>query len=67
VADLLHGKEEHVWADSGYRGAASRVDRDNVQWHIAARPSDIAKLPESRKKAAGEEARAPQGQRAREG
>jgi IS5 family transposase len=52
VADLLHGKEEHVWADSGYRGAASRVDRDNVQWHIAARPSDIAKLPESRKKAA---------------
>ena len=21
VADLLHGKEEHVWADSGYRGA----------------------------------------------
>jgi len=52
VADLLHGREEHVWADSGYRGAASRVDRDNVQWHIAARPSDIAKLPESRKKAA---------------
>ena len=21
MADLLHGKEEHVWADSGYRGA----------------------------------------------
>ena len=21
VADLLHGKEQHVWADSGYRGA----------------------------------------------
>src|SRR6202008_1693101 len=27
VAQLLHGKEEHVWADSGYRGAQSRVDR----------------------------------------
>jgi IS5 family transposase len=25
VADLLHGKEQHVWADSGYRGAQARV------------------------------------------
>jgi IS5 family transposase len=49
VADLLHGKEEHVWADSGYRGAQSRVQCD-VNWHIAARPSDIAKLPEGRAK-----------------
>lgn len=49
VADLLHGKEQQVWGDSGYRGAQSRVDR-NVKWHIAARPSDIAKLPEGRKK-----------------
>jgi IS5 family transposase len=40
---------EQVWADSGYRGAQSRVRRD-VQWHIAARPSDIAKLPEGRVK-----------------
>lgn len=44
VADLLHGKEEQVWADSGYRGAAARVP--HVQWHIAARPSDMAKMPE---------------------
>ncbi|MDQ0569916.1 IS5 family transposase [Variovorax paradoxus] len=51
VADLLHGKEEQVWADSGYRGAQTRVQRDNLQWHIAARPSDIAKLPEGRAKA----------------
>ena len=50
VADLLHGKEEQVWADSGYRGAQSRVDRENLQWHIAARPSDIAKLAEGRAK-----------------
>jgi IS5 family transposase len=49
VADLLHGKEEQVWADSGYRGAPSRVQRD-LQWHIAARPSDIAKIPEGRAK-----------------
>jgi IS5 family transposase len=35
-----------VWADSGYRGAQARVEREDLQWHIAARPSDIAKLPE---------------------
>ena len=50
VGDLLHGKEEQVWADSGYRGAPSRVDRDDLQWNIAARPSDIAKLPDGRAK-----------------
>jgi len=50
IADLLHGKEEQVWADSGYRGAAKRVARDGLQWHIAARPSDIAKLPDGRAK-----------------
>jgi len=50
VADLLHGKEEQVWADSGYRGAQRRVNRDDLQWHIAGRPSDIAKLPEGRAK-----------------
>ena len=52
IADLLHGKEEQVWADSGYRGAPARVEREDLQWHIAARPSDIAKLPEGRRKAA---------------
>jgi transposase, IS5 family len=51
IADLLHGKEEHVWADSGYRGAPSRVDREDLEWHIAGRPSDIAKLPEGKVKA----------------
>jgi len=50
ITDLLHGKEEQVWADSGYRGAAKRVKRDDVQWHIAGRPSDIAKLPDGRAK-----------------
>ena len=49
VADLLHGQEKQVWGDSAYRGAQSRVDR-KVKWHIAARPSDIAKLPEGKKK-----------------
>jgi IS5 family transposase len=50
VADLLHGQEKQVWADSGYRGAQSRVDRKGLKWHIAARPSDIAKMPDGRAK-----------------
>ncbi len=50
VADLLHGKEKEVWADSGYRGANKRVRREDLQWHIAARPSDIARMPEGRAK-----------------
>ena len=50
VADLLHGKEDQVWADSGYRGAPKRIKRDNLQWNIAARPSDIAKMPDGRAK-----------------
>ena len=50
VADLLHGKEQQVWADSGYRGAHKRINRDDLQWNIAARPCDIAKMPEGRAK-----------------
>jgi transposase, IS5 family len=50
VADLLHGKERNVWADAGYRGAQTRVDRQGLKWHIAARPSDIAKMPDGRAK-----------------
>lgn len=51
VADLLHGKEEDVYADSGYRGAPARVPREDLNWHIAARPSDIARMPEGKAKA----------------
>jgi IS5 family transposase len=50
VADLLHGKEKFVYTDSGYLGAQSRVGRKELKWHIAARPSDIAKLPKGRAK-----------------
>lgn len=50
IADLLHGKEEQVWADSGYRGAHRRVRREDLQWHIAARPNDIARMPDGRAK-----------------
>ena len=43
VADLLRGREEAVWANSGYRGAQTRV-RQELDWHIASRPSDMARL-----------------------
>ena len=39
-----------MWADSGYRGAQKRVQRENLKWHIAARPSDIAKMPDGKGK-----------------
>jgi len=42
---LLHGQENTVFADSGYRGAHKRPDaRPNVTWHIAVRPSDRRRL-----------------------
>lgn len=50
VADLLHGKEQYVHADSGYRGAQARVNRDDLQWQIAARPTEIDRMPEGRAK-----------------
>ena len=49
VADLLHGREKQSLGRLGYRGAPSRVARE-VQWHIAAKPNDIAKLPAGRLK-----------------
>jgi IS5 family transposase len=48
IADLLHGKEQQVWGDSGYLGAANRVRRNDVQWNIARRPSSIVRMPRAR-------------------
>jgi IS5 family transposase len=50
VGELLHVNEKDVWADSGYRGSRSRVTREDLKWHIAARPSDIAKMSAGRAK-----------------
>ena len=35
---LLHGGEEEVWADSGYRGIERRVDAGEVRWRVAMTP-----------------------------
>jgi IS5 family transposase len=33
---LLHGQEEHVFADAGYQGAAKRPEaRGKAHWHVA--------------------------------
>ena len=47
VADeLLHGKEQHVYADAGYTGADKRSRRRKPSWHIAAKRGRIAAMPD---------------------
>jgi IS5 family transposase len=46
VDELLHGKEEVVYADAGYTGADKRVVRKNLRWEIAAKRVRIQALPE---------------------
>jgi IS5 family transposase len=54
VDELLHGKEEVVYADAGYTGADKRVTRKNLRWEIAAKRGRIQAMPEGRKKRAAE-------------
>lgn len=43
---LLHGEEDFIFADSGYRGAESRDELEGVEadWHIAEIPSKVKEL-----------------------
>jgi IS5 family transposase len=43
---LLHGEEEFIFADSGYRGAEIREELEGVEadWHIAEIPSKVKEL-----------------------
>ena len=54
VDELLHGKEEVVYADAGYAGADKRVVRKNLRWEIAAKRGRIQAMPEGRAKRAVE-------------
>jgi transposase, IS5 family len=38
VDQLLHGKEKHVFADSGYRGIAKWSRRKRIRWSVAMTP-----------------------------
>ena len=50
VDKLLHGDEEAVYADAGYRGAERRVPRRDLEWHlewhIAAKRGSIKAMPD---------------------
>lgn len=46
VGNLLHGKEEFVFADAGYQGAENREELSDVEaeWVIAMRPGKLKEL-----------------------
>ena len=54
VDELLHSKEEVVYADAGYAGADKRVMRKNLRWEIAAKRGRIQAMPSGRAKRAAE-------------
>jgi IS5 family transposase len=56
VEELLHGKEEVVYADAGYTGADKHVERKNLRWEIAAKRNKVKAMKEGRAKRAVEKA-----------
>ena len=52
VDELLHGKEEVVYADAGYAGAQTRVERKDLRWEIAAKRARIKAMKDGREKRA---------------
>jgi len=54
AAELLHGKEEVVYADAGYTGADKRVAHKHLRWEIAAKRGRIQVMPEGRAKRAAQ-------------
>jgi IS5 family transposase len=55
VEELLHGKEQVVHADAGYRGADKRVERKGLRWEIAAKRGQVQVMKEGREKRAIEQ------------
>jgi IS5 family transposase len=48
--ELLHGKEDVVYADAGYTGAEQRVAKAHLRWEIAIKRGRIQAMPEGRAK-----------------
>ena len=48
VDQLLHGKERHVFADSGYRGIAKWSRRKRIRWEVAMTPGHRKALDPSK-------------------
>jgi len=57
---LLHGEEQRVWGDAGYRGIEKRPEHQEreVDWHIAMRPGKRRQLPEGGTEAQAERLKA---------
>ena len=55
IDDLLHGKEEVVYGDSGYTGAQHHLRRKNLRLEIALKPSRIQAMKDGREKRATEQ------------
>ena len=49
---LLHGKEQVVYADAGYTGVQSRVERRELCWQVAARRNRIKAMRDGAEKRA---------------
>ena len=49
VDELLHGKERHVFADSGYRGIAKWSRRKRIRWAVAMTPGHRKALDPNRR------------------
>jgi IS5 family transposase len=56
VDELLHGKEEIVYADAGYTGADKRVVRKNLRWEIAAKRGKVQAMKDGRAKRTAQKA-----------
>jgi IS5 family transposase len=50
VEELLHGKEEVVYADAGYTGADKHVVRKNLRWEIAVKRGKMEAMKDGRAK-----------------
>ena len=50
VDELLHGKEQVVYADSGYLGADKRVRRKKLEWQVAAKRGKIKAMADGGEK-----------------
>src|SRR5574340_1108971 len=55
IDDLLHGKEEVAYGDSGYTGAQHHIRRKNLRLEIALKPNRIKAMKDGREKRAIEQ------------
>jgi IS5 family transposase len=49
ASQLVHGQEEHIFADAGYQGIQKRQEAQDIkaQWHVAMRPGKRRALDKS--------------------